>query len=74
MLLVCSSRRRDACPAATAVASKATSLGVRGEVVPVPKSHAAIDAELGAPGEYTEAVEGFLRTLDPALARGIAAR
>jgi hypothetical protein len=32
-------------------------------VVPVAKSHAAIDAELGAPGDYTEAVERFLRTL-----------
>jgi acetyl esterase/lipase len=73
MLLVCSSRRRDSCPAATAFASKATSLGVRAEVVPLPKSHAAIDAELGTRGEYTEAVEGILRTLDPALARGIAA-
>lgn len=74
MLLVCSSLRRDSCPAATGFASKATSLGVRAEVVPVRKSHAAIDAELGAPGEYTEAVEAFLRTLDPSLARGIAAR
>ena len=63
MLLVCSSLRRDSCPAATKFAAKATSLGVRAEVVPVAKSHAAIDAELGAPGDYTEAVEAFLRTL-----------
>lgn len=63
MLLVCSSLRRDSCPAATRFASKATSSGVRAEVVPVAKSHAAIDAELGAPGDYTEAVERFLRTL-----------
>jgi len=74
MLLVCSSLRRDSCPAATRFAAKATAVGVRAEVVPVPKSHAAIDAELGAPGEYTEAVEAFLRTLDPSLARAIAAR
>ena len=73
MLLVCSSLRRDSCPAATNFAGRATSLGVRTEVVPVPKSHAAIDADLGAPGEYTEAVETFLRTLDPTLARGIVA-
>ena len=63
MLLVCSSLRRDSCPAATKFAAKATSLGVRAEVLPVAKSHAAIDAELGAPGEYTEAVDAFLRTL-----------
>jgi hypothetical protein len=32
-------------------------------VLPVAKSHAAIDADLGAPGAYTEAVERFLRSL-----------
>jgi arylformamidase len=73
MLLVCSSLRRDSCPAATQFAAKATSLGVQAEVVPVAKSHAAIDAELGAPGKYTEAVEAFLRTLDPSVARALVA-
>lgn len=63
MLLVCSTLRRDSCPAATKFAAKATSLGVRAEVLPIAKSHAAIDAELGAPGEYTEAVDAFLRTI-----------
>jgi acetyl esterase/lipase len=63
MLLVCSSLRRDSCPAANRFAARATSLGVRAEVVPVAKSHAAIDAELGAPGAYTEAVDTFLRSL-----------
>ena len=72
MLLVCSSLRRDSCPAATRYAAKAASVGVRAEVVPVPKTHAAIDAELGAPGAYTEAVESFLRSLDPSLARALA--
>jgi acetyl esterase/lipase len=63
MLLVCSSLRRDSCPAANRFAARATSLGVRAEVLPIAKSHAAIDAELGAPGAYTEAVERFLRSL-----------
>ena len=63
MLLVCSSLRRDSCPAANRFAARATSLGVRAEVVPVAKSHAAIDAALGAPGAYTEAVDTFLRSL-----------
>ena len=63
MLIVCSSLRRDSCPAASRFAARATSLGVRTEVLPVAKSHAAIDAELGAPGAYTEAVNTFLRTL-----------
>jgi arylformamidase len=71
MLLVCSSLRRDSCPAATRLAEQATADGVRAEVLPVPKSHAAIDAQLGAPGEYTKGVEAFLATLDPSLARAV---
>jgi arylformamidase len=71
MLLVCSSLRRDSCPAATRLAAQATADGVRAEVLPVPKSHAAIDAQLGAPGEYTKGVEAFLATLDPSLARAV---
>jgi len=63
MLLVCSSLRRDSCPAANRFSARATSLGVRAEVLPVAKSHAAIDADLGAPGAYTEGVETFLRSL-----------
>jgi acetyl esterase/lipase len=69
VLIVCSSRRRDACLAATRLATKATSVGVRAEVLPVAKSHAAIDAQLGVPGAYTEGVEAFLASLDPSLAR-----
>jgi arylformamidase len=71
LMLVCSSRRRDSCRAANRFSTKAASVGVRVEVFPVAKTHAAIDADLGAPGEYTEAVETFMRTLDPALARAL---
>jgi acetyl esterase/lipase len=71
MLVVCSSLRRDSCPVANRFVAKATALRVRAEVLPVPKSHAAIDAELGAAGDYTDAVETFLRTLDPALGRAL---
>lgn len=74
LLLVCSSRRRESCRAAKRLAAKATSVGVRAEVLPLAKSHAAIDAELGAPGAYTEAVETFMRTLDPTLARALDVR
>jgi hypothetical protein len=63
MLLVCSSLRRDSCPAANRFAARATSLGARAEVLPVAKSHAAIDADLGTAGAYTEAVDTFLRSL-----------
>jgi arylformamidase len=74
LLIVCSSRRRDPCRAADRFATKATSVGVRVEVLPLAKSHAAIDAELGAPGAYTDAVEAFMRTLDPGLARALDGR
>jgi len=74
VLIVCSSRRSDSCPAARRFAAKATSLGVRAEVQPVAKSHAAIDAQLGLAGEYTEGVEAFLASLDPSLDRALEGR
>ena len=74
LLMVCSSRRRDSCLAARRLATKATSVGVRAEVLPVAKSHAAIDAQLGAPGAYTAGVEAFLGSLDPSLARAFVGR
>ena len=74
VLIVCSSRRSDSCPAARRFAAKATSLGVRAEVQPVAKSHAAIDAQLGLAGEYTEGVETFLASLDPSLDRALEGR
>jgi acetyl esterase/lipase len=74
LLMVCSARRRDSCRAAQRLAAKATSVGVRAEVLPVAKSHAAIDAQLGAAGAYTEGVEAFLASLDPSLARALNSR
>jgi len=74
LLIVCSSRRGDSCRAANRFSTKAKSVGVRVEVLPVARTHAAIDADLGAPGEYTRAVETFMRTLDPALARALDGR
>ena len=74
LLMVCSSRRRDSCRAAQRLAAKATSVGVRVEVLPVAKSHAAIDAQLGAPGAYTSGVEAFIASLDPSLARALERR
>ena len=74
LLIVCSSRRGDSCRAANRFSTKAKSVGVRVEVLPVARTHAAIDADLGAPSEYTRAVETFMRTLDPALARALDGR
>ena len=74
LLMVCSSRRSDSCRAARRLAAKATSVGVRAEVLPVALSHAAIDARLGLPGAYTDGVEAFLASLDPVLGRALEGR
>ena len=63
MLLVCSSRRGDSCPQATAFAAKAKSLGGRVSVLPLDMTHAEINELLGASGEYTRQVESFMRSL-----------
>lgn len=63
MLLVCSLKRKDSCPQARAFAEKAVSLGRKATVLPVELGHGPINGDLGLPGEYTEAVEAFLRGL-----------
>ncbi len=65
MLLVCSSERRDSCPAARAFAAAAQRLRVRAEVLPQPRSHGEINVELGQPGAYTDAVDAFLASVAP---------
>ncbi|MGA9752560.1 MAG: alpha/beta hydrolase [Acidobacteriota bacterium] len=63
LLMVCSSFRRDSCPQARAFAAKAEELGGRAAVLPEALSHGEINRTLGLPGEYTAAVESFLRSL-----------
>ncbi|HET7867162.1 MAG TPA: alpha/beta hydrolase [Burkholderiaceae bacterium] len=63
LLLVCSSQRRGSCPQAHQLAERATALGGRAQALPVDLSHAEINKTLGQPGRYTEAVDGFLRSL-----------
>lgn len=74
MLAVCSTRRSDACAQADAFAARATQLGVRAQVLRQDLSHRDINQTLGQPGAYTEAVEAFMRLLDPALAQLLPAR
>lgn len=63
---VCSTRRPDdPCGQAKQYAQKSESLGVKARVLPQDKSHKAINAELGLPGGYTDAVEDFMAELDP---------
>ncbi len=60
MLLVCSTRRNDACPQAHAMRSKAAGLGVAIEVLPQDLSHGEINRDLGLPSAYTAAVDRWL--------------
>jgi arylformamidase len=73
VLVVCSSERRESCPAAMRFVARAKQLGVRAEVLTQAKSHREINEQLGAPGPYTDAVDRFLSSLDPALARSLGA-
>ena len=68
LLSVCSTRRADACPQAKALTDKIRSYGGTGEVLRMDMSHGDINQMLGLPGSYTDAVEAFLRSVDPVLA------
>lgn len=67
---VCAAKRPDdSCGQARAFAEKLRTLGGRATVLPRNLSHGAINAELGKVGEYTEAVDVFLNSLDPSFRR-----
>ena len=63
MFIVCSSERRASCPQARAFAAKAKTLGGRVTVLPVSLPHRDVNAQLGARGSYTAAVDDFLQSL-----------
>jgi acetyl esterase/lipase len=63
MLLVCSSRSRNACDWADDFAEKIDESGGGATVLPIALSHMAINNDLGLPGQYTEAVDSFLKSL-----------
>lgn len=70
LLAVCSSKRRDRpCDPTQRFAARAAALGNRVEVLPQALSHEQINERLGTPGAYTTAVETFMASLDPTLAR-----
>lgn len=69
-LLVCSTLRSDgSCRQSDAMARRLQAHGGRAEVLPQALSHGDINARLGLEGDYTRAVEAFLASLDPVLAR-----
>ena len=64
---VCSSQRRVSCIGNKLYAAQATRLELRAEVLGEDLNHGGINSELGKPGAYTDAVEAFLASLDPAV-------
>lgn len=68
LLAVCSSRREESCEQAKGFAAQGARLGVRVQVLPQDLSHGDINEQLGVPGVYTEAVEGFLASLSTPVA------
>ncbi len=63
MLLVCSSLGGRSCAQAEAFAKAVGAKGGAADVLPVPLRHMAIDDDLGLPGEYTDGVDSFLKSL-----------
>lgn len=63
LLAVCSRPRRVACDQAERLAARARALGTVVEVLPQDLNHGDINARLGEPGAYTDAVDTFLRRL-----------
>lgn len=61
MLLVCSAPRRDdACGQSQRFAQAVRAVGGNAEVLPLQLDHGQINAQLGAPGDYTAAVDRFI--------------
>jgi arylformamidase len=65
---VCSSSRVASCGPNQVYAAKSTEHGTRAETLGEPLSHGEINADLGKPGSYTDAVEAFMASLDPNVA------
>jgi hypothetical protein len=63
MLAVCSSHRKESCPASDRFAAKANSLGGKVRVLREDLSHGEINATLGAPSDYTTQVDAFLQSV-----------
>lgn len=63
MLLVCSTRRANACPPAEKFAAKVRSMHGRAEVLPVDMRHGEINRLLGTRGRFTARADAFLQSL-----------
>ena len=68
-LAVCSSRRSNSCPQAQRFVAKALSFGSHAQLLPEDLTHEQINEELGTDSSYTDAVEVFMRSLSPVVAK-----
>lgn len=67
---VCSTERPDQpCLQAESMARKVHARGSRATVLPQPLDHGEINGNLGLDGGYTQALEDFMASLDPLVAR-----
>lgn len=71
LLTVCSVRRDESCGQARAFAARATSIGVRVQVLPQDMTHSEINKELGLGTAYTQAVESFMASLSTPVAAAL---
>lgn len=62
---VCSDMIRNSCPENQEFAAASKQKGVRAEILSQKLRHGPVNAELGLPGPYTDAVETFMASLDP---------
>ena len=69
ILLVCSSRRPDACQQARTYEAAARRLGVFAETFPIDLSHGEINEQIGLSGPLTAKIRLFLQSLHPSLSR-----
>ncbi len=65
MLLICSTRRDDACPQARAFAAAARARGGDARIFATPQSHREINRDLGEANAETRAVDAFLAAAVP---------
>ena len=70
-LAVCSTRRKLSCAPAQRFAKKAASFGSQVKVLPEDLTHEQINEQLGMDAGYTDAVEAFMRSLSPVVAKAL---
>lgn len=68
-LAICSSQRKNSCPAARGFVMEAQSMGAQAQLQPEDKSHLEINRDLGMDPDYTQTVDAFMRGLGVKLAQ-----